>query len=195
MKKICIFFALAPIAFFACATNPLTGGRTMAIIPNSQLFAMAAEQYAQLLSESAVVYGTPEALAIERVGRNIADAAQRWLDAQGRADWLDGFDWSFALIQDDSVNAWAMPGGKIAFYTGILPITRDEAGIAVVMGHEIAHAVLHHGQQRMSAAVLQEMGAAGIAAAMSGGSFSPETQAATMTAFGVGSALFGTLPF
>ena len=167
----------------------------MALVPNSQLFAMASEQYAEFLSENTVVSGTPEAIMLERVGWRLVEASQRWVASQGSPDHLDGFQWAFTLIQDDSINAWVMPGGKIVFYTGILPLTQNEAGIAVVMGHEIAHAILNHGQQRMSAAMLQQVGAAGISVFLDGGGVSPEIQAATMTAFGVGSALFGTLPF
>ena len=81
------------------------------------------------------------------------------LAAEGQPDYFKDYKWDFKLVQDDSINAWAMPGGKIVFYTGILPITKDEAGIAVVMGHEVAHAILNHGQQRMSAGILQQIGA------------------------------------
>jgi len=198
MRKIIpVFAAVAAVAvlFFACATNPLTGARTMALIPNSELFAMAAEQYDQFIEENTVVTGTPEAAMLDRAGWGIVRAAERWLAAEGRPGDLEGFDWRFNLILDNAVNAWAMPGGKIVFYTGILPVTQDEAGIAVVMGHEIAHAVLHHGQQRMSAAVLQEAGLTALAVGLGVGGLSPETQTAAMLAFGVGSELFGTLPF
>jgi predicted Zn-dependent protease len=195
MKKLKILIEMVSVFFSACATNPLTGERAMAFVPNAQLFAMAAQEYDRFLAENVVVSGTPEALTIERVGWRLVDAAERWIAAQGRPGALSDFDWRFTLIEDDAINAWAMPGGKIVFYTGILPVAQNEAGIAVIMGHEIAHAVLNHGQQRMSAAALQEMGAAGLSLAMAGGGLAPETQAAALTAFGVGSALFGTLPF
>jgi len=186
---------LAGFLLFGCATNPMTGGRTMAFIPNAQLFAMAAEQHEQFLSENTVVTGTPEAQMLERVGWNLVDATQKWVTAQGRPNQIEGFPWSFTLVQDNMINAWVMPGGKIVFYTGILPVTQNEAGIAVVMGHEIAHAVLNHGQQRMSASLLQQFGMAGLSIFMDGAGFTPEISALTMTAFGVGSTLMGTLPF
>jgi predicted Zn-dependent protease len=167
----------------------------MALVSNAQLFSMASEQHAQFISENTVVTGTPDALMLERVGWRLVEAAQQWVTAQGAANHLDGFMWSFTLIQDNTINAWVMPGGKVVFYTGILPVTQNEAGIAVVMGHEIAHAVLNHGQQRMSAALLQQVGMVGVSLALDGGGFSPEMQAISMTAFGVGSTLFGTLPF
>ena len=167
----------------------------MAFVSNAQLFAMAAEQHDQFLRENTVVTGTPEAVMLERVGWRLVEAAQKWVTAQGHPNHLEGYQWSFTLVQDNTVNAWVMPGGKIVFYTGILPVTLNEAGIAVVMGHEIAHAVLNHGQQRMSAALLQQVGAVGISIFLEGGGFSPEIQALSMTAFGVGSTIFGTLPF
>lgn len=167
----------------------------MAFISNDQLFAMAADAHGQFISENTVVTGTPQAEMLERVGWTLVEATRKWLAAQGRPHQIDGFLWSFTLIQDDTINAWVMPGGKIVFYTGILPVTQNEAGIAVVMGHEIAHAVLNHGQQRMSASLLQQLGMAALSVGMDGAGFSPELTAVTMTAFGVGSTLFGTLPF
>jgi predicted Zn-dependent protease len=156
---------------------------------------MAFDQYEQFLNENTVVTGTPEAAMLNRVGWRLADAAHKWLDSRGAVRDLDNFAWEFTLIQDNSVNAWAMPGGKIVFYTGILPVTRDETGIAIVMGHEIAHVLLNHGQQRMSAGALQEIVGTGLAIGLGVGGLSPQTQAMAMTAFGVGSTLFGTLPY
>ena len=195
MKKLRPLFiiVLLPLLFSACATNPLTGRTTMALVSNRELFPMAFAQYRQFLAESTVVTNTADARMIQRVGERIATAAQLWLSAEGYGSYMDDYEWEFALIQDDTVNAWAMPGGKIAFYTGILPVTQTEAGVAVVMGHEIAHVLLNHGQQRMSGSLLQELGALGLTLATL--NMSPESQALTMTAYGVGSTLFGTLPF
>ena len=194
IKKLAVLLA-ASFLFSACATNPLTGGRTMALVSNAQLFAMSAEQHEQFIRQNTVVTGTPEAQMLDRVGWRLVQAAQDWVAAQGAPNHLDGYQWSFTLIQDDTINAWVMPGGQIVFYTGILPVTQNEAGLAVVMGHEIAHAVLNHGQQRISAALLQQAGLVGLSIFLEGGSASPEIQALTMTAFGVGSTIFGTLPF
>jgi len=173
----------------------MTGKRTMAFVPNNMLFAMASEQYAQTLNEKTVVRGTPDAEMLSRVGWKMVAAAEKWVAAQGSPNHFKDYQWEFTLIRDNSINAWVMPGGKIAFYTGILPVTQNEAGIAVVMGHEIAHAILNHGQQRMSAGLLQQAGMVGASVALDSTSLSPETQALTMTAFGVGSSVFGTLPF
>lgn len=186
-----VFFII--LLFSGCASNPLTGKNTMAFVGNNELFAMSFAEYSTFLNENKVVTGTPEAQMIKRVGERLSAAAQKWLTSEGRPEYLNDYRWEFNLVQDNTVNAWCMPGGKIVFYTGILPITQTETGVAVVMGHEIAHALLNHGQQRMSAGVLQQLGAAGVAI-LTGGS-SPTTQALAMTAYGVGSNLLGTLPF
>ena len=165
----------------------------MAFVSNDELFAMSFQQYGEFLNESNVISGTADAFMVERVGHRIREAAEIWLQARDQSHFLDGYEWEFSLIQSNEINAWCMPGGKIAFYTGILPITQNEAGLAVVMGHEIAHALLNHGQQRMSAGVLQQAGAAVLGAGTAGQS--ETTQALAMTAYGVGSELLGTMPF
>jgi predicted Zn-dependent protease len=192
MKKI-YSLLIAVLLLSGCATNPLTGKRTMAFVGNSQLFPSSFAQYDEFLNESTVVSGTAEAVMVSRVGTKLADAAQKWLASEGNAHYLDDYRWEYKLVLDNTINAWCMPGGKIVVYTGILPLTKTEAGLAVVLGHEISHALLNHGQQRMSAGVLQELGAAGLALGTSG--LSPGTQSMAMAAYGIGSAVGGTLPF
>ena len=165
----------------------------MAFISNDQLFEMSFSQYEEFINESYVVTNTPEAEMIRRVGYRLADAAQKLLISEGRPNYLDDYQWEFTLVFDESINAWAMPGGKIVFYTGILPVTLNEAGIAVVMGHEIAHAILNHGQQRMSAGILQQIGALGVTIATA--NQSPAAQNLIMLAYGVGSNVGAALPF
>ena len=144
------------LVFVSCATNPFTGKKTIAFVSNDQLFPQAFAQYNQVLGENNVVTGTKDAEMISRVGQRIAVAAERWLTANGNQGYLNDYKWEYKLIQSDQVNAWCMPGGKIAFYTGILPIAANETGVAAIMGHEVAHALANHGQQRMSAAYLQQ---------------------------------------
>ena len=192
MKRSSIFAAVL-LLFSACVSNPLTGQRTMAFVDNSQLFPSSFAQYDAFLQENTVVSGTAEASMVARLGAKLADAAQKWLAAEGYPHYLDDYAWEYKLVKDDAVNAWCMPGGKIVVYTGILPVTETEEGLAVVLGHEIAHALLNHGQQRMSAGVLQEIGAVGISLITI--NQTPESQALAMTAYGAGSSLFGTLPF
>ncbi|OBX21947.1 peptidase M48-like protein [Gelidibacter algens] len=143
----------------SCATNPFTGNKTLALVPNSQIFPTAFAQYNEFLNENKVITGTKEAEMVKRVGQKIAVAAERWLDANGHQGYLQDYQWEYNLVKDDAVNAWCMPGGKIVIYTGILPVADGEAGLAAIMGHEVSHALANHGQQRMSAGMLQQFGA------------------------------------
>lgn len=158
MKKVLLTITVF-LSVVACKTNPFTGKSTFNMFPNSQIFPMAFAEYDQFLTDNNVVTGTSEAQMITNVGQKIASAAERWLNANGYPGYLKDYKWEYNLVQDETVNAWCMPGGKIVFYTGILPICQDETGIAVVMGHEVAHALADHGAQRMSAGMAQQIGA------------------------------------
>ena len=192
MKKFVLTIAIF-LLIAACKTNPFTGQKTLNFYGNQQLFPTAFAQYDQFLSENKVVNGTEEAEMIKRVGQKIAKASETWLNANGYPGYLKDYKWEYNLVNDETVNAWCMPGGKIVFYTGILPICQGETGVAVVMGHEVAHALADHGAQRMSAGTLQQVGAVGVAVATSGKS--AETQNAWMQAYGIGSQVGGMLPF
>ena len=154
--KSSITLAFTLLIFLSCSTNPFTGKKTMAFMPNSQLFPTAFAQYNQFLNENNVVTGTQESEMITRVGQRIAVAAERWLNANGNQGYLSDYKWEYKLVKDETINAWCMPGGKIVFYTGILPVAQNEAAVAAIMGHEVAHALANHGQQRMSAGMLQQ---------------------------------------
>lgn len=194
MKRFLSFTVVASfILTFGCATNPMTGKKTLALVPNSSIFPTSFQQYNTFLSENKVVKGTVEARRVETVGNNIKRAAERWLAANGKSDHLNEYEWEFKLVDDPAVNAWCMPGGKIVFYTGIMPITRDDAGTAAVMGHEVIHALFDHGRQRMSAGMLQQGGAAVIGLATM--NQDQQTQQLWLTAYAGGSQMFGMLPF
>lgn len=190
MKKyLLIIFILIGVA--ACKVNPFTGQKTLNFYPNSQIFPMAFSQYDQFLGENEVVEDAEEAKMINRVGQRISSAAERWLNANGYPGYLKDYRWDYNLVKDSLANAWCMPGGKIVFYTGILPITQSETGIAVVMGHEVAHALADHGAQRMSASTLQTLGAVAGNVAIS----DPKTRDTFNMAYGVGSSVGVMLPF
>ena len=155
IKKISLSLVISSM-IFSCATNPFTGKKTMALVSNDQLFPTAFAQYNQFLSENKVINGSADAAMVKRVGQKIAVAAERWLTANGHPGYLNDYKWEYNLVQDKAVNAWCMPGGKIVVYTGILPVAKGEAGLAAIMGHEVAHALANHGQQRMSAAYVQQ---------------------------------------
>jgi len=190
MKKISLLFFITFI--FSCNTNPFTGKQTLALVPNSQILPMAFQQYDEFLKTSTVIKNTSNANMVRNVGGKISNAAERYLTANGYAGYLKDYKWDYNLVQDKQANAWCMPGGKIVVYTGILPITKSEAGLAAVMGHEVAHALANHGQQRMSAGQLQALGAvAGNIAFMD----DPQNQAIFNTAYGVGSDIGVMKPF
>jgi len=185
--------ALVFVAFVsACAVNPFTGKKTMALVPNSQIFPMAFQEYDQFLSSNKVITNTPDARRIKTIGEKISRAAERWLNANGYAGYLKDYKWEYNLVQDPQVNAWCMPGGKIVFYTGILPIAKTNAGIAAVMGHEVAHALANHGQQRMSASQYQAIGAVAGNLALSN---DPQSQDIFNQAYGIGTNVGVMLPF
>lgn len=177
--------------FLACTTNPFTGKQTMALVPNSQLFPTAFAQYDQFLTENKVVKGTRDAEMITRVGQRIAVAAERWLNANGHQGYLKDYKWEYKLIDDETVNAWCMPGGKIVFYTGILPVAENETAVAAIMGHEVAHALANHGQQRMSAGMLQQIGAVAGNIAIK----NERDRAMFNQYYGIGTTVGGMLPF
>ncbi|WDE96002.1 M48 family metallopeptidase [Lentisphaera profundi] len=137
--------------FFSCQTNPMTGRSQLIMYSSDKMLNLSEVQYANVLKESKISNSSQEKARLQRVGTRIAKAVDDYLK-ESRLE--NNFKWEFNLIEDKQVNAWCMPGGKIAFYSGILPITKDDAGMAVVMGHEIAHAVAEHGNERMSQAML-----------------------------------------
>lgn len=194
MKKGILFcVSLMILVAMSCATNPFTGEKTMALVDNSQIFPSAFQQYGTFLKENKVVVGTSDAKRVETVGMKIKSAAEKWLNANGYSDYLKDYQWEYKLVENKEVNAWCMPGGKIVVYSGILPITQDEAGLATVMGHEVSHALANHGQQRMSAGMLQEAGAAGVALATGGKS--EQTQQIAMLAYAGVSQFGAMMPF
>ncbi|HDZ13481.1 MAG TPA: M48 family peptidase [Pricia sp.] len=190
MRKIILILTVF-IGVAACKTNPFTGKKTLNFYGNSSIFPTAFAQYDQFLEENNVVENTAEARTITKVGQRISAAAEKWLSANGYQGYLKDYKWEYNLVKDETVNAWCMPGGKIVFYTGILPICDGETGIAVVMGHEVAHALADHGAQRMSAGMLQQLGA------VAGNVAIQDAQKRNIfnQAYGVGSTVGVMLPF
>ena len=193
MKKYLLSGSFIAILVWSCATNPFSGKSTLALVPDSEILPASFQQYSKFLSENKVITGTPDAKRVETVGIKIKNAAELWLNANGYKDYLKNYKWEYKLVDNKELNAWCMPGGKIVFYSGILPVCQDDAGMATVMGHEVAHALANHGQQRMSAAQLQQIGGAALDAATSNKSES--TRAIFAQAYGLGSEVGGMLPF
>jgi len=157
----------AAVIFLGCSTVPLTGRKQFLAVSDSQINESAATSYRQLLTDpkTKVISNSSDAQRVKRVGNQLAAAIQRYLSQNGYGDQYN-FQWEFNLIQSNEINAWCMPGGKVAVYSGILPITQDDAGLATVMGHEIGHAIAKHSAERISQQyVAQGLGAAvGVAA-------------------------------
>lgn len=193
MKKRAILWLLFLFVFIACQTVPITGRQQLSLIPSESILNMSFQQYNEFLTKHTVVKNTPEADAVKRVGQRIQQAVERYMASNNMSDRLQGYNWDFNLIQDESINAWAMPGGKVAVYTGILPVTGDETGLAVVMGHEIAHAIAKHGDERMSQGLIAQMGGAALSAALAK---NPKgTADLFMTAYGLGTQVGVLLPY
>jgi len=158
MKKVLLLFVAASLFIIACTTNAITGRKQLSLISESTLQAEAVTQYKSFLSENKVVNSTnnKDAEMVTRVGRRIADAITKYYSEKGLSSQLAGYKWEFNLVDNKEVNAWCMPGGKVVVYTGLLPVTQNEAALAIVLGHEITHAVAHHGQERMSQAMVAQ---------------------------------------
>jgi predicted Zn-dependent protease len=178
---------------YSCATNPMTGKKDLNFVSNSELFPSSFQQYEAFLKENKVISGTNDAKKVEQVGFKIKSAAEKYLAYLGQTGYLNGYQWEYKLVEGKEVNAWCMPGGKIVVYSGILPITKDDDGLATVLGHEVSHALANHGAQRMSAAQLQELGAVGVAVAT--GQQSEEKQQMWQQYYGIGSQVGVMLPF
>ncbi|MBK8167610.1 MAG: M48 family metallopeptidase [bacterium] len=177
----------------ACATVPITGRRQLSLIPESQMNAMSFSQYDQVLKESQLSRDAAATAQIKRVGAKIQGAVERYFQQQGLSQQIEGYAWEFNLIESDQQNAWCMPGGKVAFYTGILPVCKDDAGIAVVMGHEVAHAIARHGGERMSLELAQQLGGLALSEAMK--SKPEQTRNLWLGAIGLGAQVGVMLPF
>ncbi len=142
----------------ACVTNPITGRKSMQLANNQELSTTALQQYQQTLKEAKVITGTAQAQSVKNVGTRIKTAAENYYRSIGRSGDLANYQWEFNLLQDKQINAWCMPGGKVAVYSGILPVTKDDTGLAVVLGHEISHALAGHGNERISQAMMAQYG-------------------------------------
>jgi len=193
MKKAPLFVLAVCLLFVDCTRVPFTGRKQLKLLPSGMLVSMGADNYRQFLATHQVVRGTPDADMIQRVGKRISESTMRLLNQIGQKKLAQEFKWEFNLIRDNVANAWCMPGGKVVFYTGILPITQDENGVAVVMGHEIAHAVARHGNERMSQALAQVVGLVALDVALR--EKPEETRNLFLAAYGVGTTVGIMLPF
>lgn len=178
---------MAVTMLVGCTTVPITGRRQLNLVSDAAMQQQSYAAYDQVISESKLSRDAQATAMVKRVGKRIQGAVEQYMAANGLQSELAGFDWEFNLIDDPQVNAWAMAGGKTAVYSGILPVAKNETGLAVVMGHEIAHAIAKHGNERMSQALAQQFGGQTLAALA--GSNPGTAQTLLKTVYGVGSQL------
>jgi predicted Zn-dependent protease len=161
MKRIVLILLCSTIVYTSCVTNAITGRSQLSLVSENDLQSMALVQYKEFLNTNKVVStSSSEADMVKRVGGRIAAAVNQYYKDKGVANPAANYGWEFNLVDNKEINAWCMPGGKVVVYTGILPVTRTESGLAVVLGHEIVHALFGHGKERMS----QQMAAEGLGA-------------------------------
>jgi predicted Zn-dependent protease len=190
-----IYFLFILFFVTGCVLNTVTGRKQLSLINDSELQLMAASQYNTFLKENNVLRsGNKDAAMVDRVGTKIANAITLYYNKQGQQSVLEGFNWEFNTIDDNEViNAWCMPGGKVVVYTGLLQVTQTEAALAIVIGHEIAHAIAKHGNERMSQGMIQQLGGMALEVALAQ---QPEaTQNLFLMSYGIGSQLGAMLPW
>lgn len=143
-----------------CSKIPIIGRKQLTLLPESQLVSMGVTNYKGFLDTMPLSKDIKNTQLLNEVGNDISTAVELYLKENGLEKRLKDFQWEFSLVESNVINAWCMPGGKICFYTGILPLTQNAAGMAVVMGHEIGHAVARHGNERMTQQLLAVAGGA-----------------------------------
>jgi predicted Zn-dependent protease len=181
------------VVLAGCSTVPLTGRRQLDFVPNSVVTSMSLQQYDQIVSQSKKSTDAQATAMVQRVGAKIVQAVEDYTKTKGLKDPFAGYKWEFNLIVDPNVNAFAMPGGKVVVYTGILPVVQTEAGLATVLGHEIAHVFADHGGERMSQQLLTQLGEVGLETALKN---KPEqTKSLFTSAYGLGTQVGFLLPF
>lgn len=197
MKKF-LFASLAALTLVvACQRVPVTGRNQLMLVNSKELLPMSFASYKEVLDTSRVVRNGAQVEMVRRAGVRIKKSVEDYLKANNYSQLLEGFQWEFNVIENKAVNAWCMPGGKVVFYTGILPYCQDETGVAVVMGHEISHAIASHGAERMSQGLLSQgiltAGQVGLGVAMS--NKPQETQAMWMGLYGIAAPAAATVGY
>jgi predicted Zn-dependent protease len=195
MKKKIYFVLLIALLFVieACSTVPISGRSQLNLIPAESMLSMSYQQYDQFLKENKLSTNAAETERVKRVGKNIEKAVTQYFAQRGQSQQLKDYKWEYNLVDSKEINAWCMPGGKVVVYSGILPVTQDDTGLAVVMGHEIAHAIAQHGNERMSQQLVAQMGGLALATALA--TKPAQTQQLWMAVFGAWATVGVLLPY
>jgi predicted Zn-dependent protease len=167
MRLRIFLLAIVGLVIYACTPVAVTGRKQLNLVSNAEILPLVNQQYDSVIRQGPLSKNREQTEMVKRVGSKIQKAVEEYMASKNLSAELQGFDWEFNLIDDPKmVNAWCMPGGKVAFYTGIMPICKDESGVAVVMGHEVAHAIANHGRERMSTQMLAQYGLSTLGALM-----------------------------
>jgi len=194
MKKIILFLFISSV-LTGCILNKVTGRKQLSLVQESELQLMAVGQYNSFLSENKVLNSgsNKDAAMVDRVGARISNAITKYFKTQGKESVTEGYKWEFNTVDSKEVNAWCMPGGKVVVYSGLLPVTQNETALAIVVGHEIAHAIAKHGSERMSEAMMQQLGGVALQVALS--QKPQQTQDLFLQSYSIGSTVGAMLPW
>ena len=193
VKYLSLLFVTSLLLFTSCGSVPVTGRKQLNLVSNQEVLTLSLQQYDEFMKSAPKSTDKANTALVQKVGRNIATAVETYLKNNGYADEVSSYAWEFNLVKSADVNAFCMPGGKIVVYEGILPYTQNEIGLAVVLGHEVAHAVAKHANERMSQQMMTQYGTAAIGTALGGASAG--VQQAAAAAIGLGSQYGILLPY
>lgn len=194
MKNIFLYsISILFLILSSCSSVPLTGRKQVLLVSDQEVLTLSLQEYGEFMKTAPKSTDKANTALVNKVGRNIANAVESYLKANGMESMLSEYAWEFNLVKSPEVNAFCMPGGKIVVYEGILPITKDETGLAVVLGHEVAHAVAKHANERMSQQMLQQYGGAALGVALSGTSGTVQNVANSV--YGLGAQYGVMLPY
>lgn len=186
MRSTIKFFVIA-LVLVSCSEVPITNRKQMNLLPESTLMSMSLSSYQDFLRQNPPVTSGGDAQMVKNVGARIQSAVINYMNQNKMGSRVNNYKWEFNLVNSNEVNAWCMPGGKVVVYSGLLPVTQDETGLAIVMGHEIAHAIARHGNERMSQMMVTQLGGMALDIALS--QKSAETRNIFLTSYGIGSTL------
>jgi predicted Zn-dependent protease len=177
----------------SCSRVELTGRRQLTAIPNDQIVMLGKETYQQVLKEERLSGNREYTSIVQSVGQRVSQAVEEYMRENGMGDRIDDYAWEYRVLESDAINAWCLPGGKIAFYEGIMPVCRDETGVATVMAHEVAHVIAQHSNERMSQQLAVQLGGLALSEALD--KEKESTQQLALAAFGIGSQVGILLPY
>lgn len=192
-RYLSLLFVIITVLFAGCGSVPVTGRKQLNLVSNQEVLTLSLQQYGDFMKSAPLSTDKANTAMVQKVGRNVANAVETYLKNNGYADEVSSYAWEFNLVKSNEVNAFCMPGGKIVVYEGILPYTQNETGLAVVIGHEVAHAVAKHANERMSQQMATQYGSAAVGAALGG--TSATTQQIASTVLGLGSQYGILLPY